>query len=158
MAKVCKNMKELEKELMNLINESLLDDVAPVVKNAMLYHIEKDVYSPEVYTPETYSRRGKNGGFADPKNIIISPEYDGCVSVSNQTLGREFYYQGGEPIRSDNANKPIAEIIETGDGYDYWKHSFPRPFMKNTVEHLKEEHLIEKVLKDSLKMKGLEVK
>ena len=156
MAKVCKNSQELYNELMKMINESLKDDVAPIVKKVMLDRINEEVYKK--YEPSYYMRRGEDGGLADPDNIVSEIVYDGCLSVTNETLGREFYFYEGEPVRSDNADKPIAEIIETGEGYDYWDNAFPRPFMQSTVDKLKETDLVEIVLKKSLKMKGLEVK
>ena len=157
MAKVCKNSQELYNELMERINKSLLDDVAPMVEKTMLEHIENDVY--RAYSPSSYMRRGeKDKGLLDPENIITTPEHDGCISISNQTLGREFYFYEREPVRSDNADKPIAEIIETGEGYDYWDNAFPRPFMKNTVDEIKTEKKHIEKLKDGLKKLGLEVK
>lgn len=157
MAKVCKNSQELYNELMKMINESLKDDVAPIVKKVMLDRIDEEVYRK--YEPSMYMRRGEDGGLADPDNIVSEIVYDGCLSVTNETLGREFYFdKSGDTIRSDNADKPIAEIIETGEGYDCWDKAFPRPFMQPTVDKLKETDLVEIVLKKSLEMKGLEVK
>lgn len=156
MAKVCKNLQELRNEIMKRVNASLKEDVGEKVKEIMLEHIETDVYNS--YEPKTYSRRGDDGGLSDPDNIVVQREYDGAVSIENVTVGREFYFQDREAIRSDNADSPLAPIIETGKGYDYWNKSFPRPFVKNTVEEIVQDKIIENTLKEGLKKQGLEVK
>lgn len=156
MAKVCKNLQELRNEIMKRVNASLKEDVGEKVKEIMLEHIETDVYN--AYEPKTYSRRGDDGGLSDPDNIVVQREYDGAVSIENVTVGREFYFQDREAIRSDNADSPLAPIIETGKGYDYWNKSFPRPFVKNTVEEIVQDKIIENTLKEGLKKQGLEVK
>ena len=156
MAKVCKNLQELRNEIMKRVNTSLKEDVGEKVKEIMLEHIETDVYN--AYEPKTYSRRSDDGGLSDPDNIVVQREYDGIVSIENVTVGREFYFQDREAIRSDNADSPLTPIIETGKGYDYWNKSFPRPFVKNTVDEIVQDKIIENTLKKGLKKQGLEVK
>ena len=41
---ICKNLKELEKELYKRINTALDTEVADTVKEVMSEHIQKDVY------------------------------------------------------------------------------------------------------------------
>ena len=156
MAKVCNDLQELHNEIMKRVNKSLQKDVGEKVKEIMLEHIEEDVYN--AYEPETYVRRGDNGGISDPENIIIKAEFDGAISIENITVGREFYFDNREPVRSKNADSYITPIIERGRGYDYWSKSFPRPFIKNTAEELKKSNVIKETLKEGLKKQGLEVK
>ncbi len=156
MAKICKNAAELEKELMKKINGSLIQDVAPVVENTMIYSIEKNVY--DAYEPSAYSRRQEEGGLIDRDNIVSKVIDNGVIAVTNETLGEETYVYNGREFQSKNAGKPIAGIIESGKGYDYWKKAFPRPFLEETVEMLNKENVVSKVLRDSLKLDGLEVK
>ena len=156
MAKVCNNLQELRSEIMKKVNISLKEYVGEKVKEVMLEHIETDVYN--AYEPKTYLRRGNNGGLSDPDNIVVQREYDGAISIENVTVGREFYFQDREPIRSNNADRPLTPIIETGKGYDYWSKAFPRPFVNNTVDEIVQEKIIENTLKEGLKKQGLEVK
>ena len=52
---ICKNLKELEKELYKRINTALDTDVADTVKEVMTDHIIRDVY--DKYDPAVYQRR-----------------------------------------------------------------------------------------------------
>ena len=168
MAKVCKNIKELEKELMKRINTALDTDVADVVRDVMTDHIAQDVY--DEYVPSMYVRRYNqsgndinstfddtdNTGLLDPNNIVATIDGDGGLKVENVTLGSRYYYKNGERKISRNAGKPIAEVIETGEGYDIG--GFPRPFMENAHNDLEQNHYHTEALKQSLKKQGLEVK
>ena len=83
---ICKNLKELEKELYKRINTALDTEVADTVKNVMSDHIRDDVYNK--YKPEYYIRRGSNGGLADPENLNATLGSDGELFVQNIKIGR----------------------------------------------------------------------
>lgn len=155
---ICKDLKELEKELYKRINIALETDVSDTVKNVMTDHIAQDVYG--VYTPTAYHRRGNNEGLLDPDNIVSTIGNNGQLFVQNVTLGSESFDKNHKRIRSYNRDKFLAPIIETGIGYDIGGWAFyevPRPFMKNTYEDLIENHYHIKAMKNSLKKQGLEV-
>lgn len=168
MAKVCKNIKELEKELMDCINIALDTNVADMVRDVMTDHIARDVY--DKYNPKAYQRRKNqsgndigspfddtnNTGLLDPNNIISTIDGNGNLAVQNVTLGSRYYYENGEKKISQNAGEPIAEVIETGEGYDIGH--FSRPFMQNTHDEIKEHNYHVEALKDGLRKLGLEVK
>lgn len=173
MAKVCKNLQELRNEIMKRVNIALDTDVADTVRDVMTDHIIQDVY--DVHIPRRYERRFNqsgndinsffddtdNTGLLDPDNIITTIDGDGNLIVQNVTLGSRYYYIGNKPYISKNAGKPIAGVIETGQGYDIdnWEYDgVPRPFIENTREDLKENHYHTKALKEGLKKQGLEVK
>lgn len=162
------NLKELEKELQKRIQNALGTEVNDVVKDVMQDHIVSDVY--DKYSPIIYTRRLNNSGLLDRDNIVSDFKGDLRLSVKNVTLGnksyniREYAKSGGytaKPMVSQNYNKPIAEVIETGQGYDVkgWEYDgVPRPFMRNTYEDLRDNHHHTNAMKDSLKRQGLEVK
>ena len=154
---ICKNLKELEKELYKRINTALEEDVADVVKDIMTDHIIQDVY--EAYEPTGYQRRYANGGLLDPNNIIATLGNNGEMLVQNITLGSEYYYIPSikRSFRSANADKFISPIIEYGIDYDVVG-VFPRPFMQNTHDDLEQNHYHTQAMKQSLKKQGLEVK
>lgn len=164
------NFKDLEKEIMKRINFALDEDVADTVKDVMTDHIIQDVY--EAYEPRMYVRRynqsgndinspfddSDNTGLLDPNNIISTIDGEGGLSVQNITLGSRYYYKGRKRRVSSHAGEPIAEVIETGKGYDVWKDAEPRPFMQNTHDDLKDNNFHIKALKEGLRKQGLEVK
>lgn len=166
--KVCKNSKELYAELMKRVNVALDTDVADIIKDVMTDHIVTDVY--EEYEPKMYARRYNqsgndinspfddtdNIGLLDPNNIISTIDGDGGLKVENITLGSRYYYDGGQRKISSNAGQPIAEVIETGIGYDIGMK--PRSFMQNTHDDLEQNHYHTEAMKQSLKKQGLEVK
>lgn len=165
------NLKELEKELQKRINNALNSEVADVVSNTMTSHIITDVYDvhePEVYTRRLNSSRYGNSGLLDSENIVAYADH-GTLTVKNITLGDKYvsitkYTATGHtstPTISKNYNKPIAGVIETGQGYDIhgWEYSgVPRPFMRNTYEDLRSNHYHTIAMKNGLKRQGLEVK
>lgn len=167
---ICKNLKELKGELQKKVNKALQNDVAPVVKNTMIKHIDEDVY--DVYEPSTYVRRfnhsgievqspfdnTENTGLEDIDNIISIVQNDTLI-VENDTLGSRFYRdKKGKWKTSKNYNQPIAEVIETGHGYDVWDDAEPRPFIKNTRNELRETGKHAEALKKGLEKQGLKVK
>lgn len=155
---VCKNLKELQNALKDKINYALLTDVSHTVTEVMIDHIARDVY--DVYLPNQYTRREDNGGLIDPNNINSSIEKNTLV-VENNTLGAPEYGIDNKVFPSQNKDKEIAGVIETGKGYDIhsWEYDgVPRPFIQNTREDLKNNKYHVKALKQGLKKQGLEVK
>ena len=167
---ICKNLKELEKELYKRINIALDTDVADTVKEVMTDHIVRDVY--DAWDPQAYMRRYNqsgndigspfddtdNVGLLNQENIISTIDGDGNLFVQNMTLGSRYYYDAKGWHISKNAEKLIAGVIETGRGYDVLGNTDPRPFMENTHDDLEQNHYHTEAMKRSLKKQGLEVK
>ncbi len=155
---VCKNLKELKNVLQDKVNYALLTDVSDTITEVMVDHIIEDVYN--AYTPETYNRRFNDGGLMDSNNINRSVEANTLV-VENNTVGSPYYYYNGHKYISQNKNKEIVNVIETGIGYDIdgWEYdTVPRPFIHNTREDLINHKYHIAALKQGLKKQGLEVK
>ena len=162
------NLKELEAELRKRVQNALANEVNDVVKDVMQDHIVSDVY--DKYDPIMYTLRMNNCGLLDRNNIVSDIKGDLGLLVKNVTLGdkyysiREYSKSGGytsTPMVSQNYNKPIAEVIETGQGYDVkdWEYDgVPRPFMRNTCEDLRDNHYHAIAMKNGLERQGLEVK
>ena len=154
---ICKNLKELEKELYKRINTALDTDVADTVKEVMTDHIIRDVY--DKYDPAVYQRRYNSGGLLDSENIIATMGNDGELLVQNVTVGSDTYYIPNikKTFKSANADKFITPVIEYGRGYDVVDIE-PRPFIQNTHDDLEQNHYHTEAMKRSLKKQGLEVK
>lgn len=156
---ICKNLKELEQELYKRINIALDTEVADTVKDVMTDHIIQDIY--DAYEPVEYSRRFDNGGLLDEENIVSTVNDNNELSVRNVTKGSRYYTVNEKKYTSKNYNKPIAGIIESGNGYDVhnWDYDgVPRPFIKNTHDDLEQNHYHTKAMKHGLKKQGLDVK
>lgn len=168
---ICKNLKELEKELYKRINIALDEDVADTVKDVMTDHIIQDVYDawgePRAYV-RRYNQSGNaigspfddtdNLGLLNQENIISTMGDNGNLFVQNMTLGSRYYYDADGWHISKNAEQPIAGVIETGRGYDVLGDTVPRPFIQNTHDDLEENHYHTQAMKQGLKKQGLEVK
>lgn len=154
---ICKNLKELEKELYKRINTALDTEVADTVKEVMTDHIVSDVY--DVYEPVAYQRRYNNGGLLDANNIISTMGDNGELFVQNITLGYPTYFIPGinKHFISANADSFITPVIEYGKGYDVID-IVPRPFIQNTHDDLERNHYHTEAMKRSLKKQGLEVR
>lgn len=153
------SLKELEKELQKRIDIALLNDVYETVRDVMVDHIIEDVY--EKYESRYYERRYNDDGLLDPENIIAAT-LKGELAIQNVTLGTDtFYKKNNRYYTSQNANKYITPVIETGIGYDVdsWEYyGIPRPFMQNTHDDLEKNHYHTHSLKIGLQKQGLEVK
>ena len=158
---VCKNFDELEKVLKDKIENAMLTEVSDVVDEAILEHVQTDVY--DVYNPVEYQRRYDNGGLGDRANLFTSIETKGNtieMQTDNLTKGNLYHRDGDKIRKSRNAKRFLANIVESGQGYqhpfDYY--GVPRPFMKNTVEQLQEDKWHVGALQVGLVKQGIEVK
>ena len=176
--RVANSLDELKKIIKDDMLVSVATDVVDKVQDRMIRHIVYDVY--EVYKPKAYKRRyilaGKdvppynpfddtdNTGLLDRDNIVatITDRYSNkvIVTVENYTLGSKYYYLNGRQI-SRNAGKPIANVIETGIGYDVlgWAYyGVPRPFIQNTFDDLSRTEDYAKAFVKSMRAKGYDFK
>jgi hypothetical protein len=154
------NLNDLLKHIEKNVKESLEDDVAKEVKRVMKDHIETDVY--DVYEPTSYKRTGKLK--EDIDHSLIEDGY--TLSVRNTREENQY-----------GKHKNIAEIIETGIGYEKykvsqgkimkvsikpsrksgWKDWKPRPFTENTRLDLIRNKQHEDAMRKGLKKRGMEV-
>ena len=170
---IVNNLKELETELRKRVQNALATNVDGVVKEIMQEHIILDVYDaydPVVYARKLNSIRYNNSGPIDEDNIVSNLNGDLSLSVKSVTLDDKYIgihkYNKSEgytsvPTVRHNYNKPIAGVIETGQGYDIegWEYNgVQHSFMINTCEYLKDNHYHTTALKEGLRLQGLEVK
>lgn len=141
---IAKNMKELEKLINKKIANGLQNEVANEARRVMKENVITEVY--QKYSPTNYER---TGGLYQDKNIETKLVDDNTLTVRN--------------IREENG-RDIANIIETGTGYD-WERSriynmqpYPRPFHAETARELDEKGLAKNALKKGLERQGLNVK
>jgi hypothetical protein len=133
-----RSMDKLEKYIKNAINKSIKDKPPQAVKNLMMKHILRDVYS--VYKPKIYQRRYTKNGLYDENNVVFKPRKNNTVEIYNKTK-RNLNY----------SNQYLAPVIEFGHegakskgyrGYSYpnprYAYFYPRPFIKNTRNSLKQ--------------------
>lgn len=150
-----KTLKDLlnSKILTDAIEDSLAEEVADIVCDIQLEHIQTDVYN--AYSPVIYSRRGDEGGLGDRSNIDVLVS-DKELVIENNTSKDERY--GINPT-----DKSLTEIIVTGDGYMFTgkgdgAYLQPRDFIGNTKEDLRQNKQHIKAMKKGLKRNGMNVK
>jgi len=156
-----KSMKDLEKYLQSQINNSLQQDVAPIVKETMSAEIQNTVYA-EYPNPHMYNRR-KSGGLESVENMNIDESLinSGVLSITNDTPFDDRY-------DTENSGDGLAGLIEFGDGYDGHTYDYtnyngnspylePRPFIQNSRDTLKQTGAHIKALKKGLKKSGINV-
>ncbi|EGT3606909.1 hypothetical protein FKF97_10930 [Clostridium perfringens] len=140
-------------ELLNKTDNDI-KKVAPLVGEDVGDLVHKNtkqmVYEGD-FQPNYYIRRGKDGGYGDRRNIIVTPLQDGIVCVENIAKGNE-----SEPY-SDAQGKRLDEIIEYGEDYTWNRQPPPRPVFEFTEEELK-TGLLEEIYKGKLKDMGYELK
>ena len=142
MAIKIKSIKDLEKivkqDIVNKLNEERSQNK---IKDVNRMNISEKVYS--VYEPQVYDRRADEGGLTDTDNIDVfaSATSTGVkLTISNNTPPKGFDVPGQE-------YEFLAPIVEYGTGgKSAWQK--PRPFMKGTVDDLRDGRLLKRIIKE----------
>lgn len=161
MAKV-NSIAEALKLVKEKVEDTLLFDVAEIIKNVEIYHVYKDVYP----RPESakYKRRYSQGGIGDKGNLEGYIEEDTLVVANNTAFNPYLNGFDSHDGYSRNAGQGLDGLVEYGDGgwksytYDWAEGEPARPFIRNTVEDLKAKKDHVRVLAAGLRKRGLSVK
>jgi len=131
----------------NAVQFTLGNEVRWVVQAEEAKQIEEVVY--DAYEPLVYKRRWDMNNLNNIEGTVNGM----ALEVENITPLNTYYEGNNLPAMRG----VLAEIVETGDGYDYFSPG-PRPFTKETVEALKNSKDHVKGLKDGLEKAGLTVR
>lgn len=125
-----KDIATFKAALDTAIEGAMTNEVLDEVKDALQLAIDSEVYG--TYQPTKYQRRGEDmmrgtGALTDPDVMVHS--YD----VGTHTLTVTDMAKGGDPTRPERAEKLLAPIIESGEGYTWGlsriaREHRPRPF------------------------------
>lgn len=135
----------LEQWYSNIINQIMINDVAPVMKDTMRKHINEDVYS---YDQQEYERRYGAGGLIDHGNIKL--DFD---SKRHELI----LYNTTPPAGKHTSNDPtiLSQFIENGTCYG----DVPeRPYVANTRKELLDDGACLEAFKQGLVKRGLAAK
>lgn len=135
-----KNINDLFKRIEKDIQETLVNEVAEVVKDEMKQAIDDTVYS--AYTPEYYKRRGEQGGLLDEDNITVT-ELENGILLRNTA-----------PLDNGNTNYDLDRIIIDGSG----NQPFCRDYIEELEERLEDNKAHIEAMVQGLKKKGYDVK
>ena len=137
-----RNMNQL-KAYVKKQTQEILYERRSVFESVAQDHVQNDVY--DKYDPTMYQRTGKL------KESFKTDRVDNGIAIDN--------------TRSEDG-RDIAEIVEKGhydsEGYNYVKkgasYLFPRPFMQNTKQEIKDRNLHVTELQRGLKARGIDSK
>lgn len=131
--------------------------------------VEKCVYDNNVYNKQPpavkhpYERRRSEGGLQDPRNIVMV----GGGATVTKTPGITTIELEVQDIAKDEDGLPVAEIIESGEGYHWensriykWEHEgrpLARPFHEEAEKMLIEDGSVEAALRSGLNALGFTV-
>jgi hypothetical protein len=153
------SLDDLAKYIQQQANEITEKELVPKVKEVQIEKIRTVVY--KAYEPKQYQRRYGDQGLEDIGNIRARSIYDGKYFViTNETMrkGQKGYLA---PLIEFGHYNSIAEGY---GGYNYpidnrfLPYMKPRPFIKETVRELEENELHYKIMRDSLRKRGLDTK
>lgn len=149
------SVEDLCTYLQTEIDDSLENDIAPVIINNEQSQIQKVVY--DSYTPVMYIRRKEHGGIIDASNIHVMVT-NSELTVSNDTpLNGTFDF--------DNSNMSLNDCIILGTGYKYpvqnrdirkYTYLQPRNFLQPVIDFMTNNSITIDTLKDSLNRKGIQ--
>ena len=130
------------------ISDALQNEVFEKVREVELSHITSDVYGAYP-KPRMYERRA-SGGFSDPGNIKNIGEGLTLEVINTTPPNPE-----GNP--EPTTDKNLAEVIESGAGYDYFSPG-ARPYNENTINDLAGSGAHIEALRAGLVRQGITVK
>lgn len=150
-----KSLKSLFADMEAKANSIMANDVFDKVVEVQSEMVEKHVY--DAYDPTAYSRRGRNGGLADPNNNVATFfSINGAMQmlIQNITTG------------SDEGTY-IAGLVEYGHNNGYGKYQYPysstqdpnfllpRPFISETIKHLQASGIIRQAFIEGFNKRGI---
>lgn len=144
-SKTFNSVPELESALSNdssIIKELLMRDVAPVVEQILIKHIQDDVYG--AYSPSFYSRR----------NALLNSVYS--MMIDDHTLLVTNSAKPDKPAIGWNGNKPgsFMKMIEVGN-MGWWKKGFARPAISNAQREVDTSGEVSAAILKGMKRVGL---
>ena len=145
----------------NAIKEIMETDILRVAQVDIMAAVEENVYAK--YTPSGYNpyvRRREMGGLQDPNNIVLKGDGVSVISTPTESI----FEMEVEDVAKDEDGFPVAEIIESGEGY-HWKESriykmehagmpLKRPFYEAAEELLASESAVPYWIQHGLENRG----
>ena len=133
--RILSNLAEILASIKIKTQDTLNNEIADKIKETEVKKAEEDVYS--VYSPKVYKR---SYGLKNIDYMDVSQYGEVGIEVSN--------------------NEGHADIVESGDGYqyDFEYNGVPRPFQQNTIDELMENGEINKMLINGLRKRGIKTK
>lgn len=123
-------------------NKSLKNEVVIAARKEMQAKIQVTVY--DVYEPVSYERKEYDGGLIADDSIEIQVAADNAISI--------------EDIRHDGLNRNVAEVVESGVGYQV---NVPdiltrgRKFTEATHESLSNTNILKIAMQQGLLKQGI---
>lgn len=145
MAKEFKNLNDLYKYINKQAQSSLKTEVAEIAVKTMQDNVQTKVYN--VYEPKEYIRTGRL-----KREIDVGIVDDNTIYIENVRTDK---YENAWGIQFE---KNVAEVVETGIGYEYPfpYMGVPRPFTQKTRGDLRNGK-INKAMKEGLRKRGIDV-
>jgi len=130
MAVLCEDLRYFMEAVDSLVDYTMVYDVGPRAVRVLQEKIESEVY--QKYTPKGYERKREDHGLIDPREIDV--RYESPL----KTLHVQSVRDDWEPTMRKHEGRNVADVVESGDGYD-WASVKPRPFHKPAeIEMVKE--------------------
>lgn len=131
---------------------SIMNEVAPVMKDILMKHIETDIYG--AYTPieggwvngTTYERRGS---LLDEGNLTVLVENGDTIVVTSVATPNESVVPGHQFVSSQPG--AFLQLLESGR-MGIWRHGFARPAVRNAQDEINNSSKIEAAI-----LKGIQL-
>ena len=142
------------------IDSALDNEVFEVVKDTEIQSVNEVVY--DAYSPKSYRRRRNHGGLSSESNVskVGGGAHNGKLIVENITPTNPFLngVDASRGLSRSGSGPVLAGIVEFGYGYDYWRDSFAREFIYETILRLQASDSCRNALKSGLLSRGIPVR
>jgi len=138
LASLNEQLARIQAHIQKQINDSLYHEIASVTKKEIQNSIDTEIYQSGI--PSMYERRGLSGALgsgslADPNEMDYNVK-DGVLRMVDSAERNMSY--GDFPGIGYDLSKSLAYNMEYGYGNEWY--SKPRPFLKKTIENMRESN------------------
>ena len=155
LGKSFKSISELNAYLQKQIDAVLVTQVSEVVKDELESSVSDIVYTE---TPAQYIRRNLKDGSLGDKNTMNSELISsGLLEVSPDADFNHQFASTHGGYGAVDLDKSLAFNIEYGYGSKSHWYDIPRPFVKESIENLKQSKAHIESMKDGLRKQGIDV-
>lgn len=140
---IAKDISTLEKQIEaddDLIKSILLNDIAPIVEDILLHHIQEDIYG--AYSPVRYERR-----YSLTRSIVTKLLDDNTILVTSNAQPNLPHHGW-----SSTGDGSFLHMLEVGN-MGWWKEGFPRPAISNAQKEADNNPTIQAVINRRLRGK-----
>lgn len=145
------SIEEAQKYIRAAVEQAMQTTVKDVVEKEMASTTKSVVYGS--YNPTYYHRRNDMDSVQNIQTTVEGLH----LTARNVTPPNDQGFDFHPPHTPATTGKDLAEVVQTGAGYDFWEEAFARPFNEKTESNLSGSNQLQKAIAKVLRAKGIKI-